>query len=65
MSGRRLDWRKVRFIGRKTLSLRDEVEFRSQDRAQRWLNAVERNQRERRSHSLTAASSPVGMRSTR
>jgi hypothetical protein len=46
MSGR-MDWRRARLHGRRTLDYRFENEL--PDRATRWLQAVERNQRERRS----------------
>jgi hypothetical protein len=39
MSGR-LDWQKVRFVGRPTLDFRREHDV--PDRAARWLAAVER-----------------------
>jgi hypothetical protein len=45
---RRLNWEKLRLAGRRTLSVNQEREWRDQDRASRWLRAVERNQRERR-----------------
>jgi hypothetical protein len=63
---RRLDWQKVRFVGRPTLDFRREHEV--PDRAARWLAAVERRQaqrrqrpRERRAFSIsTQASSAWG-----
>jgi hypothetical protein len=45
MSGR-MDWRKARLHGRATLDWRRELEM--QDRAAKWLAAVERNQQEPR-----------------
>jgi hypothetical protein len=46
MTGRRMDWRKARLWGKPTLDFRYEHDM--PDRAQRWLNAVERNQLQRR-----------------
>jgi hypothetical protein len=45
MSGRRMDWRRARLHGRPSLDFRREGEF--EDRADRWLKAVERRPRER------------------
>jgi hypothetical protein len=38
---RRMDWEKHRHDGGSKLTITDEVEYRSQDRAARWLNKVE------------------------
>jgi hypothetical protein len=46
MTGRRMNWRKARLHGRPTLDFRYENDI--PDRAERWLKAVERRQRERR-----------------
>jgi hypothetical protein len=43
---RRLDWTKARFVGRPTSDFRREFEV--EDRADRWLRAVARNQAQRR-----------------
>src|SRR5262249_59381107 len=45
----RMNWRRARLSGRRTVDHRwDEFgEFRVRDRADRWLAAVERRQRER------------------
>src|SRR5262245_8828693 len=51
---KRMDWRKARLAGRRSLDHR--YEFETPDRAERWLKAVERQQRERRIP-LTASSS--------
>jgi len=48
MSGRRMDWRRARLHGRPSLDFRREFEF--EDRAARWLKAVERRQAQRRQH---------------
>ena len=55
MTGRRMDWRRARLHGRPSLDHRHEND--TPDRAERWLRAVERRQRERRSHSTVARSS--------
>jgi hypothetical protein len=55
---KRMDWRRARLSGRRTLDLRDEWgEFRVRDRADRWLEAVERRQWEQRRVSVRAGSS--------
>lgn len=46
MSGRRMDWRKARFQGKPSLDYRREFDF--EDRASKWLRAVEQR-RQRRS----------------
>jgi hypothetical protein len=38
---RRMEWEKHRHDGRLKLAIKDEVEYRSQDRAARWLSKVE------------------------
>jgi hypothetical protein len=60
MTGRRMNWHRARLHGRPTLDFRREFEF--EDRAAKWLQAVERRQRERRS--LTASSSAIAIRSS-
>jgi len=60
MSPARMNWRRARLQGRKTLDHRwDEFgEFRVRDRADRWLEAVERRQREQqRTTSMSSSSS--------
>jgi hypothetical protein len=64
---RQMDWRRVAFLGKKTVDHRYESKVRDRDRASRWLRAVERNQRERQARSsvtngsswITASSSAV------
>jgi hypothetical protein len=60
MTGRRMDWRKARLYGRPSLDFRREYDV--PDRAAKWLQAVERRQRERRT--LTAPSSAIAVRSS-
>jgi hypothetical protein len=36
--GARLNWDKVRFVGKRTLSIKDESEYRGNDRAARFLD---------------------------
>jgi hypothetical protein len=48
MSRRRLNWDKARRHGRPSLDYRRE--FETPDRAQRWIEAAERRQRENRAH---------------
>jgi hypothetical protein len=38
---RRMEWQMHRHDGRLKLAITDETEYRSQDRAARWLNKVE------------------------
>jgi hypothetical protein len=42
---KRLDWEKEKWRGRPMLSIKDEREWRDNDRAARWLERAERNQR--------------------
>jgi hypothetical protein len=60
MSGR-MDWRKAQLYGRRTLDHRYEND--EPDRASRWIAAVERRQRERRT--LTVPSSAIAVRSSK
>ena len=62
MSGRRMDWRRARLHGRPSLDHRFENDV--PDRADKWLRAVERRQRERR-NTLTAPSSAIAFRSSK
>jgi len=58
----KLNWERAnKLYGRRTIDHRFEHDV--PDRAERWLQAVERRQRERRT--LTASSSAVVVRSTR
>jgi hypothetical protein len=45
MTGK-MDWRRARLYGRPTLDKRYELDV--PDRAEKWLQAVQRNQRQRR-----------------
>jgi hypothetical protein len=51
----KLDWEKANLRGKPRLDYRREFEVRQQDRASRWLAAVER--RMARSNSITSRSS--------
>jgi len=53
MTGK-MDWRRARLHGRRSLDYRREGE--TPDRAQRWLDAVERRQRERRTTTVPSSS---------
>lgn len=44
----RLDWRKAGIVGKRTLSTRDEVEFRDRDAASRWLARNEKPKAKKR-----------------
>jgi hypothetical protein len=57
---RRLDWTKARFVGRPYLDYRREFEF--EDRAAKWIAAVEHNQMQRRRHRPRERSSFSGSR---
>lgn len=46
MSG--LDWRKAQLSGKRTLSTRDETEYRDRDAAARWLSRNEKAKPKRR-----------------
>jgi ABC-type phosphonate transport system ATPase subunit len=41
---KRLDWEKDKWRGRPILSVKDERDYRDNDRAARWLERVERDQ---------------------
>jgi hypothetical protein len=55
MSGKLNWWRQGKVYGRKTLDYRYELDV--PDRADKWLRAVERNQRERRQPRVTTTAS--------
>jgi hypothetical protein len=55
MSGRMNWWRQGKVYGRKTLDYRYELDV--PDRAEKWIAAVERNQRERRQPRFTTTAS--------
>jgi hypothetical protein len=44
----KLNWRRAQLHGRRTLDHRYEFDADYPDRADKWLKAVERNQRQRR-----------------
>lgn len=51
------DWRKARLSGKRTLSTRDETEFRDKDAAARWLA---RNEKPKRRHPAPAHTARLG-----
>lgn len=48
MSGGGLDWRKARLSGKRSLSTRDEAEYREKDAAARWLARKEKPKAKKR-----------------
>jgi hypothetical protein len=59
----RMDWRRARLAGKPSLDYRREGE--TPDWAQRWIEAVERRQRERRTTTVTSSSASLVRKSTR